>query len=52
MHFSERYMSATCTFDMINHLKKESLMRVLWEQIMYAKLLPYIFAFNLKRTVT
>ena len=50
MHLSERYMSATCTFDMINHLQKESVMRVMRERIMYAKLLPYIFAFNLKNS--
>ena len=43
-------MSATCTFDMINHLQKESVMRALRERIMFAKLLPYIFAFNLKNS--
>ena len=41
-------MSATCTFDMIKHLQKESVMRVLRERIMYAKILPFLVAFNLK----
>ena len=43
-------MSATCTFDMINHLQKESVMRVLRERIMYAKILPFLVAFNLKNS--
>ena len=43
-------MSATCTFDMINHLQKESVMRMMQERIMKAKLLPYICAFNLKNS--
>ena len=50
VHFSKRYISATCTYDRINHLQKESVMRLLRERIIYAKLLPYIFAFNLKNS--
>ena len=50
VHFIELHMSITCSFDMINHLQKESVMRVMRELIMYAKLLSYIFAFNLKNS--
>ena len=44
----ERYLSATCTLDMIDDVSQDALFRVLRQRLGYINVLPYIVAFNQK----
>jgi len=44
--FRERYLSATCTLDIIDAVSQDALFRVLRQRLGYINVLPYIVAFN------
>ena len=42
----ERYLSATCTSDIIDSVSQDALFRVLRQRLGFINVLPYIVAFN------
>jgi len=44
--FRERYLSATCTSDIIDSVSQDALFRVLRQRLGFINVLPYIVAFN------